>query len=290
MEKSIIRKMKKIVDKPCKECGVVFRPHWTGQFFCDNVCRLRNLHKSRSKAGSFFNGQCWTEKEDALLKILATDVSIPWDEIQKRFPNRTKRALTHRAGDLGFLDKAGRGVNGKSIPRKSKGFIGEKNPFYGKKHTEKTRKILSEKMKALGQFARLSKDPEFQRKRRQAWAKAFHKEGPNKTESKLQEFLCSACSGDFKFEFVGDGAFIVDGLNPDWVDKENKLIVELFGRAFHDPDVCIWPLPERRTKKGRRKVFRKNGYRTLIIWDDELKKLPKWKITRKIKRFIGVWK
>jgi len=95
---------------------------------------------------------------------------------------------------------------------------------------------------------------------------------PNKTEEKLDFLLQKHFPNSFIF--VGDGSFVIEGLNPDWVSTNRKQIIELFGERWHDKE----------EEKKRIEIFANHGFRTLIIW---------WKETRnesfviqKIRNFI----
>lgn len=64
-------------------------------------------------------------------------------------------------------------------------------------------------------------------------------------------------------KYVGDGAFWIGNKNPDFVDTNNKHIIEVFGDYWHkQEDVTI-----------RTEHFAKYGYKTLIIWEHELKNM-----------------
>lgn len=81
------------------------------------------------------------------------------------------------------------------------------------------------------------------------------------------------------YRYVGDGEVILGGCNPDFINIDGKKeIIELFGAHWHDLfDIA-------------RKVehYRTYGFKTLIIWEDELKDLNK--ALRKIKKFTAVRK
>src|SRR3990167_2659673 len=80
--------------------------------------------------------------------------------------------------------------------------------------------------------------------------------GPNYQEVYLNLLIQSCCPGFF--EFVGDGQFQVGGYFPDWVNKEEKAILEYVGWGQKLPS---------RIKKMRRKlrVYKKLGYRVLVL-------------------------
>jgi len=81
---------------------------------------------------------------------------------------------------------------------------------------------------------------------------------PNKAEKILQSLLDK--NSNIKYEYVGDGKMRVERKIPDFVNKENNKIIELFGEQFH----------ERKEEKERKDLYRKYGYDTLIIWSKDL--------------------
>lgn len=71
--------------------------------------------------------------------------------------------------------------------------------------------------------------------------------------------------------YVGTGDLIIGGKNPDFVASNGeRKVVEVFGRAFHDPEVSFVDVSESRTYEGTLRHYKKCGYDVLIIWDDEL--------------------
>ena len=93
----------------------------------------------------------------------------------------------------------------------------------------------------------------------------------NKTEQPLAKLLPN------KYKFVGDGKLIVGGFCPDFVNKDNNKIIELFGDYWHNKTVA------KKRDKGRLHAYKRNGYKTLIIWEHELKDIDK--VTKKIIKF-----
>jgi G:T-mismatch repair DNA endonuclease (very short patch repair protein) len=80
---------------------------------------------------------------------------------------------------------------------------------------------------------------------------------PNGVERKLWKALGSS------FEFVGDGSFKIANLKPDFVNKTRKIVVELYGNYWHKDE----PL-EKTIRRVRR--FENEGWRVVIIWEDEV--------------------
>jgi len=99
---------------------------------------------------------------------------------------------------------------------------------------------------------------------------------PNKKElflnSLLQRILFK------KYKYIGDGKVLIEGLNPDFINcNGQKKIIELYGDYWHN-------LPRYKELDTRRiRTYAKYGYKTLIIWERELKDINK--LIFKIKEF-----
>ncbi len=116
-------------------------------------------------------------------------------------------------------------------------------------YDENTLKVMSEKTKKLW------KDSEFVKKQMKS-----RNVMPNKTEMYLQDILNSIFF-EGQFVYVGDGKEIIGGKCPDFIDKVNNKIIELYGDYWHrgqDPN-------------DRINYFKDYGYDTLVIWESELK-------------------
>ena len=100
---------------------------------------------------------------------------------------------------------------------------------------------------------------------------------PNKTESKLFSVLDKCYPNEWKY--VGDGSFVINGKNPDFINcNGKKLIIELFGEHWHDKD----------EEEPRKEIFKQFGYETLIIWANELRHIDELKT--KLNKFIEEYK
>lgn len=93
---------------------------------------------------------------------------------------------------------------------------------------------------------------------------------PNKKEKLLNELLQKVLPNEY--EFVGDGKIILGGLCPDFVNVNGqKKLIELYGDYWHNlPD-------KKKIDEQRLVVYEAYGYKTLIIWEHELKDLNKVK-------------
>ena len=117
-------------------------------------------------------------------------------------------------------------------------------------------------------------DPEFRDRAVKATFEANNL-SPNKPEKFLIKLLNKLLPNTYKF--VGDGKLIVGGFCPDFVNKENNKIIEMYGDYWHNR-------PDYKKRDKRRLIAYKNyNYQTLIIWEHELKNLSK--VKNKINRF-----
>lgn len=99
---------------------------------------------------------------------------------------------------------------------------------------------------------------------------------PNKPEKFLINLIKK---NNLPFNYVGDGKIILDGFCPDFLSKNPKYIIEIFGDYWHNR-LEIIERDERRLKS-----YSKLGYKTLVIWEHEFENPDL--ILNKINKFIG---
>lgn len=103
---------------------------------------------------------------------------------------------------------------------------------------------------------------------------------PNKQEKKLIKIIKE---NKFPFKYVGDYKFWIEGRNPDFISTNtSKKIIEMFGDYWHKDSKWL-KIKEEKKEDGTIKHYKKYGYKTLIIWESELKNLDR--IKTKIKNF-----
>lgn len=99
---------------------------------------------------------------------------------------------------------------------------------------------------------------------------------PTKIEIHLNNLLQQYFPNEWKY--VGDGQIWIAGKNPDFFNcNGQKKLIELFGNFWHTKMA-------RETKEQRVEHFAKYGFKTLIVWEDELKN--EQEIIDKINNFI----
>jgi len=94
------------------------------------------------------------------------------------------------------------------------------------------------------------------------WLKSF----PNRPERLLKKILNQILPKEYKY--VGNGKIIIDRFNPDFINVNGqKKIIELYGDYWHNRRDVI------KRDKYRLISYAEYGYKTLIIWEHELKDL-----------------
>jgi len=144
-----------------------------------------------------------------------------------------------------------------TLKKLSKATSGKNNPFYGKHHT-----IKSIAKMRKNQILTYLKNP-------------FKRNKQNKTEIKLEKLLGQLFVNQYKY--IGDSKFWIEHFNPDFIDIKNKKIIELFGDYWHNL------LSYKKRDILRLKTYKKHGYKTLIVWEHELKDVNK--LTNNLQEF-----
>lgn len=213
-----------------------------------------NLHASKLKLRSF-----WTNKEKQSLRDFWYEETL--DQLATRF-KRTQEAIKQQAKLLEL-----------------KGGFRRRTPAYRAKLCKIKQALWKDPLyrsKALARLKVLNKDSEFQKARMKAM---------NKTPNSLERKIIEICHKEnLPYKFVGDGNFILAGLNPDFVNVNGqKKIIEIFGDYWHSDEKLKKLKNWRGTEFGRKAVFSQFGFQTLVIWGKEFADLNQ--VADKIKRF-----
>lgn len=97
---------------------------------------------------------------------------------------------------------------------------------------------------------------------------------PNKPEKILNKLLNHLFPNEYRY--VGNGQVLIGGKCPDFINiNEQKKIIELFGDYWHSKKVT--GLKKKEHRKQRQEHFAKYGYKTLVVWEHELKDINKLK-------------
>lgn len=162
-----------------------------------------------------------------------------------------------------------------------------KHPCIGKIVSKKTRKAIGKAnfKQGLPKCIDCGKQlKDYRNKRcRSCSSKQLHIKGlcnygrrPNKPEKFLNKILSKVCPKQYKY--VGNGRFTVEVFNPDFINcNGQKKIIEMYGDYWHNTKSGI------KRNKRRLKTYKKYGYKTLIVWEHELKNSDK--LINKLKDF-----
>lgn len=125
---------------------------------------------------------------------------------------------------------------------------------------------------------RMWKNQEYREKQLNSIFKGFELK-PNKPEKIIIDLIKQ---NNFPFNYVGNGKLWFRGethsFNPDFLSKNPKHIIELFGDYWHNRE------DYKKRDKERLETYNKYGYKTLVIWEHELNNLKF--VLNKIEAFV----
>ena len=154
------------------------------------------------------------------------------------------------------MSKNHRNMKGKRNPMYGVRLNGKKNPMFGKKQSNATKlKIsISQKKRWKDNREKLSKIVINNLKVR-----------PTKPEKTTKDLLKILNFGDYKY--TGDRKIGIGGFYPDFINKKDHKIIEVYGNYWHNK------LEWKERDKRRLKSYKEHDYKTLVIWERELKDL-----------------
>jgi len=263
--------IKKIVD------ANIGRTPWNKDLTKDTDERVKRItEKMIGENGYWFGKKMSKETREKMSesqkRIIASGKKKIWNKSLKNWmtkEHKMKLYLTHK---------------GKKRSKETKEKIGLANSKALKgKHCSPRTEFTSESVKQLWQ------DPIYRNKiitsSKKMWndleyikkiQKSMHIK-PNIPEKKLIKIFSK---NNLPYKFVGDYSFIVNGLNPDFINcNGQKKIIEMFGTYWHNNPKTKY----HQTEKGRKKHYKLFGFETLIIWENELK--DELKLLEKINNF-----
>jgi len=176
----------------------------------------------------------------------------------KHLPLRVKEKMSENA--------YWRGKSGPFLGR-----TGEKHPMFGRRGKDAPMFGRSPSFRIKRKISKFQKElwknPEHARK-------VFAHRSPNNKELEVFSIIDSVTPKDFKF--VGNGQFVLGGKCPDFMNVNGKkLLIEFNSEYWHRGE----------NTRTRARHFAKYGFKTLFIWQRELKNTERLK--RKILKFVG---
>ena len=153
----------------------------------------------------------------------------------------------------------------------SKANEGENHPFWGKHHTENSKERMSESTKGENHpFWGKHFSEETKEKIRKARKHRVFPKHHTKPERIFEE-ICK--KNNLPFKYVGDGSFWIGNMNPDFVECNGKKIaVEIFGDYWHSR-LLNWKLGEKSTLTYRKRALKKHGWKLAVFWESDLKRV-----------------
>ncbi|MFA5406945.1 MAG: NUMOD3 domain-containing DNA-binding protein [Candidatus Nanoarchaeia archaeon] len=151
---------------------------------------------------------------------------------------------------------------------KKKGLKGNKNPFFGKRHSKKTKDILHTKAKEwwkLTENRQKILNDEMLKRRLKGLIKR-----PTSLEKRLIDIIQE---NNLPYKYTGNGSFIIGFKNPDFINmnSQKKCIEVRPKKMCHiwskcSPDVY---------KKRQEEHYKKYGWDCIVIWEEDLKNTQK---------------
>ena len=248
----------------------------------------KNPKLSETKKRLFSEGKLvvWnkgkTKNDDERIRKYAEKIS----KTKKRLYKEGKIEPPFKGHNWGWCKKCGkyhkhpRGMKGKKHSeelkkKRSEQYKGEGNPHYGKKHSKKTRMLISEKIKK-----RIREDESYREKLRQAGIKGYIK-AQRKPTSPERKLISIIKKFNLPYKYVGDGKFTIGNLCPDFVSTDGShRVIEVFSHPWHTTlarKSQLLPV--------RKHIFEKEGYEMLVLWDYELEQLSDEEIASRIIKF-----
>lgn len=278
-----------MIERTCQQCGKQFKA-WPSRVklgygkFCSERCYYKALQgkpliKATLKAAQVNKGRA--RSPEAIAKTVAG--------------NKGKHRTNEQRQFLSYLAKqrVNKNFYGKHHSAKTKKRLSEaqqrnwQNPEYRMKQSQlvklgwennpEQKRHLSKIQKALWQ------NPEYREMTIEAALKGNRRE-PNRAELKLQNILDKHFPSEWKY--TGNGYHTIGGFSPDFTNcNGRKEIIEVFGDYWHSLEVIRdrWQA----TELGKIMAYNSLGYRCLIIWEHELGELSEKEIVAKIKKFNG---
>jgi len=241
--------------------------------------KLHNQRISQSLAGrrlTTLNEQSLTKLSQSLVRAHA---QMPIERKLKR-NSRISEALVGRHLSESHKQHCRDSHIGLRYPNRKKGYkLGSQTEVHKEKvkHTwfKQGHSVAQKCIDALKNYVRTE---QWEAKRISSVIHACHP-SPNKSERRLDDILKIYFPG--QWQYVGNGKIVIGAYCPDFINiNSQKQIIELFGDYWHTrPNI-----PYHQTEIGRKEIFSQYGYKTLIIWERELKNEEK--LISKIHKFV----
>lgn len=241
---------------------------------CKYCSKSYTRRKSKAKRSKYCSKSCgllyrWRNSEERLKLERAR--SLSWNKKRRKEHSKMLKKRYAKNPNLKKILSLNLHKNWKNPEFRKKSIrFGEKNPFFGKKHSRKLKNFLrklankqwrDDKLRKRNSEISVGYWQSIDYQKKQVISRSLR---PNKIELRLNKILNENFPNEYKY--VGDFQFWLGGKNPDFMNVNGqKKLIELYGSYWHKDD----------NPRNRINHFKKYGFDTLIIWDKELKNIPK---------------
>lgn len=207
-----------------------------------------------NKGNTFCIGRVMSEKTKAIISAKAKERFALGLQCLGSGPTQSARIIISEKAKKRFSDPRNHPFWGRRLNQAQKAKLSR----LGWKHSEESKHRISV-------ASRLNwLNPDYARR-------ALSSMKPNKMELEVDNLLKEL---SLPYRYVGDGQFIVGGKCPDFLNVNGqKKLIEFYGHHWHQGE----------NPQARIAHFAQYGFHTLIIWEDELKRLGELK--QKLLRF-----
>jgi len=209
--------------KVCEECGVEYSGRGSAEHFCSRTCTNKNWKKEIKKRYAI--GDTTFGFKKGFVNKKKTRIEIG---------NKVSKALKGRTWDDKF---------GKNKADEMKKNLSEKNT--GKKRPEhsawmkKNNRVGEESVRRKISIDKIEKwkDPEYRKKQLSEENIQKRLKGLLKRPTSFEKKIISLCSKyRLPFVYTGDGRIFIGRKNPDFINEEKKIVIEVFLNYFKERD------------------------------------------------------
>ena len=187
-------------------------------------------------------------------RVLSTLKNRKYHPLSKELKLKISNPLKGKSSwSLGLTKEIDNRIKKISISKKGKPHSNQHIQNLKKSHTKERR--LKASIAQKNNF----KNPNFLEK----YAKGS-KACPNKTELMLIEVITLLL---LPYKFVGDYKIWIGGKNPDFINEQDKKIIEFFGYRHREESTGISNIVSENNRKNHFKEF---GYDCLVLWDEDI--------------------
>ncbi len=235
---------------------------------CLKRMEIPRRNNSESQIGVKRSPMTLEQKKARSERVKQDYIRIPDLRKKRSISSKRARELERKSGRNKIIAKK---ISKTRIEKFKKGEIKIWNKGLTKDNNEGMKKISkSRKGKKRPDLSKRNNTSEYQKKCALGQLKK-----PTKPERIMINLIKQ---NNLPFNYIGDGNIWIGGFNPDFLSKNPKHIIEIFGDYWHN-------LPKIKERDRRRlETYSKYGYKTLVIWEHELKNQSQ--VLNKIRKFL----